>query len=89
MITITRNLSLNTVYGHIENLILAGENIDIEKFITKEKIKTISSVILEIGGGTLKPIKDILDENFSYGEIKLVRAKMKGKNENNILRYDR
>jgi ATP-dependent DNA helicase RecQ len=89
MITITRNLSLNTVYGHIENLILAGENIDIEKFITKEKIKAISSVILEIGGGTLKPIKDILDENFSYGEIKLVRAKMKGKNENNILRDDR
>jgi ATP-dependent DNA helicase RecQ len=89
MITITRNLSLNTIYGHIENLILAGENIDIEKFITKDKIKAISSAILEIGGGALKPIKDRLGDNFSYGEIKLVRAKMKRKDENGILRNDR
>ncbi|MCX9083440.1 MAG: DNA helicase RecQ [Candidatus Methanoperedens sp.] len=77
LITITRNLSLNTIYGHIENLILAGENIDIESFVTKEKIKAISSAISEVGGGALKPIKERLGDNFSYGEIKLVRAKMK------------
>lgn len=87
-ITLARNLSLNTIYSHIENLILAGENIDIEKFITKEKIEVILSAILEIGGGALKPIKDKLGDNFSYGEIKLVRAKMKGKNENGILGSD-
>jgi ATP-dependent DNA helicase RecQ len=88
LITITRNLSLNTIYGHIENLILSGENIDIERFISKEKIEGISNAILEIGGGALKPIKDKLGDNFSYGEIKLVRAKMKGKNENGILGSD-
>ena len=77
-ITLARNLSLNTIYGHIENLILGGENIDIEKFITKEKIEVISNAILEIGEGSLKPIKDRLGDNFSYGEIKLVRATMKG-----------
>lgn len=87
-ITLARNLSLNTIYSHIENLILAGENIDIKKFITKEKIEVILSAILEIGGGALKPIKDKLGDNFSYGEIKLVRAKMKGKNENGILGSD-
>ena len=76
-ITLARNLSLNTIYGHIENLILAGENIDIEKFVSKEKIDAISSAIFEIGGGALKPIKDRLGDNYSYGEIKLVRAKMK------------
>ena len=75
-ITSARNLSLNTIYGHIENLILAGENIDIEKFITKEKIKAISNAIFEIGEGALKPIKDRLGDDFSYGEIKLVRAKV-------------
>jgi ATP-dependent DNA helicase RecQ len=84
-ITLARNLSLNTIYGHIENLILTGENIDIEKFVSKEKIKTISNAIIEIGGGALAPIKDRLGDNFSYGEIRLVRAKMKGKNENGIL----
>jgi ATP-dependent DNA helicase RecQ len=88
-ITLSRNLSLNTIYGHIENLILAGENIDIEKFVSKEKIEAISSAIFEIGGGALKPIKDKLGDNFSYGEIKLVKAKMKWKNESGILSNDR
>ncbi|MDO8727400.1 MAG: DNA helicase RecQ [Candidatus Methanoperedens sp.] len=75
-ITLKRNLSLNTIYDHIEKLIIAGENINIEKFIKKEKIEVISRVIHELGGKTLKPIKEKLGDNYSYGEIKLVRAKM-------------
>jgi ATP-dependent DNA helicase RecQ len=77
LITITRNLSLNTIYSHIENLILRGENIDINKYISKEKIEVISNAILEIGGVALAPIKERLGDNYSYGEIRLVRAKMK------------
>ncbi|MGB8218506.1 MAG: DNA helicase RecQ [Candidatus Methanoperedens sp.] len=80
-ITLTRNLSLNTIYDHIEKLILTGENIEVEKFVTKEKAKVISSVILEMGGETLTPIKEKLGENYSYGEIRIVRAKMKRKND--------
>ncbi|MBU4491157.1 MAG: helix-turn-helix domain-containing protein, partial [Euryarchaeota archaeon] len=76
-----RNLSLNTIYGHIEKLILSGENIHIEKLVKKEKIEVISSAILGLGGDTLKPIKERLGDNFSYGEIRIVRAKMKGKND--------
>jgi ATP-dependent DNA helicase RecQ len=88
-ITLTRNLSLNTIYNHIEKLILAGENIEVEKFVKKEKIKVISSAIFEMGGETLKPIKEKLGDNYSYGEIRIVRAKMKRKNENIILQKDR
>lgn len=80
-ITLARNLSLNTIYGHIEKLIISGENIQIEKFIEKEKIQVISNTILEIGGETLKPIKERLGDNFAYGEIRIVRAKMKRKND--------
>ncbi|MBU4373553.1 MAG: DNA helicase RecQ, partial [Euryarchaeota archaeon] len=80
-ITLKRNLSLNTIYGHIEKLILSGENIHIEKLVKKEKIEVISSAILGLGGDTLKPIKERLGDNFSYGEIRIVRAKMKGKND--------
>jgi len=79
-ITLKRNLSLNTVYGHIEKLILAGENIDIEKLIKKDKIEIISSVIHELGGEPLKPIKEKLGDNYSYGELRLVRARMKRMN---------
>ncbi len=80
-ITLKRNLSLNTIYAHIEKLILSGENINIEKLVKKEKIETISRVVLELGGETLKPIKERLGDNFSYGEIRLVRAKIKGMND--------
>ncbi len=77
-ITLKRNLSLNTIYAHIEKLILAGENINIEKTVKKEKIEMISRAVLEIGGEALKPIKDKLGDNYSYGEIRIVKAKMKG-----------
>ncbi len=80
-ITLTRNLSLNTIYGHIEKLIVSGENIQIEKFIKKEKIEAISRAIIELGGDTLKPIKEKLGDNFSYGEIRMVRAKMRWKKD--------
>jgi ATP-dependent DNA helicase RecQ len=80
-ITLTRNLSLNTIYAHIEKLILAGENINIGKMVKKEKIEVISNAILEMGGETLKPIKERLGDNFSYEEIRIVRAKMMGKND--------
>ena len=60
-------------------MIIAGENINIDKYIKKEKIKVISSAVNELGGETLKPIKEKLGDNYSYGEIKLVRAKIKRK----------
>jgi len=88
-ITLTRNLSLNTIYDHIEKLILAGENIEVVRFVSEEKIKAISNVILEIGGETLKPIKEKLGDNYSYGEIRIVRAKMKGRMDIGILQKDR
>jgi len=75
-ITLKRNLSLNTIYGHIEKLILSGKNVEIETLIKKDKIETISNAILELGGEGLKPIKDRLGDNYSYGEIRLVRACM-------------
>ncbi|MFZ3167442.1 MAG: RecQ family ATP-dependent DNA helicase [Candidatus Methanoperedens sp.] len=75
-ITLKRNLSLNTIYLHIEKLILSGENIKIEKFIKKEKVELILSALTETGGEALKPIKERLGDNISDGEIRLVRAMM-------------
>ncbi len=75
-IALKRELALSTVYTHIENLIISGENIPIERFIKKEKIDIITKAVIEIGAGKLKPIKDKLGEDFSYDEIRLVRAKI-------------
>jgi ATP-dependent DNA helicase RecQ len=75
-ITLKRDLSLNTIYGHIEKLIMSGENVDIGKLVKKEKIESILNVLLELGAQSLKPIKEKLGDNFTYGEIRLVRARM-------------
>ena len=75
-ITLKRNLSLNTIYAHIEKLILSGEKVDIGKLIKEEKIESISTAIGELGAQSLKPIKEKLGDDFSYGEIRLVRARM-------------
>ncbi|MCX9011694.1 MAG: DNA helicase RecQ [Candidatus Methanoperedens sp.] len=75
-IALKRELALSTIYTHIENLIIAGEDIPVERFIKKEKIDIITKAVLEIGAGKLKPIRDKLGDDFSYDEIRLVRAKM-------------
>ena len=75
-ITLKRNLSLNTIYAHIEKLILANESIQIEKLIKIERVEKILSAIQESGTSGLKSIKDRLGDDFSYGEIRIVKARM-------------
>jgi ATP-dependent DNA helicase RecQ len=71
-----RDLGLRTIYGHIEQLILAGEDIDLSKFVPAEKQEAIRQAFIQIGMEKLKPIKEALGEEFSYEELQLVRAKM-------------
>jgi len=75
-IALKRNLAPSTVYTHIEKLIISGEDIRVEKFITTEKKEIIVKAIRELGMEKLKPIKDKLGDGFSYGEIRVVRAEM-------------
>ncbi|MBN2008914.1 DNA helicase RecQ [candidate division KSB1 bacterium] len=71
-----RGITKTTIWGHIEQLILAGEDIIIERFVSLEKQHIIRKVLAELGTDFLRPIKDRLGAGFSYEEIKLVRAKM-------------
>ena len=67
-----RNLSISTIEGHLAAYISSGE-LDIYKFIKKEKMETIKGAINSIGStNALKPIKDQLGDEFSYGEIRMV-----------------
>ena len=66
-----------TITIHIEQLIKANKipKEDIEKFVSKEKIKKIKKVFEKFGvTSALKPIKEELGDDFSYDEIRLVRA---------------
>lgn len=72
----SRGLSVTTVSSHIEELILSGEEIPIDRFVSMDRQVMIASVLDEKGTERLKPAKEALGDGFSYEEIRLVRAKM-------------
>ncbi|RLC38359.1 DNA helicase RecQ [Candidatus Falkowbacteria bacterium] len=69
-----RGLTASTIVGHMEKLILAGEEFDIEYMrpsaLRFEKIKT---AFAESGGAMLAPVREILGEDFSYDELRFAR----------------
>ncbi|OOP55564.1 MAG: ATP-dependent DNA helicase RecQ [Candidatus Brocadia carolinensis] len=71
-----RGLAVSTIASHLEKLILDGEDISIDGFVTPEKQQHIRGVFEESGLQALSPVKEKLGEGYSYEEIRLVRAKM-------------
>ncbi len=72
-----RKLSVSTIEGHFAAFILSGD-LEIGKFLNEEKLRKIIQVIKTTGQTfASKPIKDILGDEFSYGEIKLALAHYK------------
>ncbi len=71
-----QNLTQSTIAEHIENLILAGKIDSIDHMVDMEKQSMIKDAIDEVGSKFLSRIKAKLGEDYSYGEIKLVRADM-------------
>jgi hypothetical protein len=70
-IAVRRNLTSGTVEGHLASFIATGE-IDIKELVPPEKIAAILTVIREIGGTTLGPLKARLGPDYSFGEIRAV-----------------
>ena len=64
-----RNLKEATIHDHLLQFILTGE-LNVLKFVTKEKLKTIEEKIEEHGNVSLTLLKEQLGEEFTYSEIK-------------------
>ncbi|HLC76921.1 MAG TPA: DNA helicase RecQ [archaeon] len=75
-----RGLATSTIASHIEKMIRSGEDIDINRFVTKEQQEAIQSYIKKTRIQGLTVIKEALGNVYSYDEIRLVRAKMNMKN---------
>jgi ATP-dependent DNA helicase RecQ len=70
-ITEQRGLSPITIEGHLAAFIGTGE-LQISSFVSAEKLDQIISIIKSTGQTVAsKPIKDLLGDEFSYGEIKM------------------
>ncbi|MCB0695769.1 MAG: DNA helicase RecQ [Chitinophagaceae bacterium] len=69
-----RKLSVNTIAGHLTAFILDGE-ISATKFLPRHKLNKILELIEQTGQTVAaKPIKDLLPEDYSYGDIRIAQA---------------
>nr|WP_294948293.1 DNA helicase RecQ [uncultured Mucilaginibacter sp.] len=75
-----RGLSPTTIEGHLSNFVQTGE-LDVLTFVKEEKIQPILEVIESYGTEKLSPLKEVLGEDYSYGEIKAVIAWMNRKTQ--------
>jgi ATP-dependent DNA helicase RecQ len=71
-----RNLAVSTIEGHLSYYIYTGA-IDVLEIVNEEKIPLVKDAIESYGTEKLAPIKEVLGEICSYGEIKAVIAWMR------------
>ena len=72
-----RSLLSNTIVAHIEMLVKEGEALDLESHLPpSSRIARIQDAFAEVGSSRLGPVKKLLDDDYSYEEIRLVRAHM-------------
>ena len=72
-----RKLKTSTVSEHLSELIEGGEPIAMEQLISLERYTIIADAFQQVGDGMLKPVKELLGDEYSYEEIRLARAFMR------------
>ena len=69
-----RGLSQGTVMAHIERIAKAGKAINLAPLLPpRERRECIEAALHEAGCERLAPVKEILGDDYSYDEIRLVR----------------
>jgi len=71
-----RNLTQSAIAEHMETLVQAKRIESIDHMVDLDKQRTIENAINDVGSKFLSRIKAKLGDDYSYGEIKLVRATM-------------
>lgn len=73
-IAATRDLKESTILDHMARLIEAGREVAIDEFVGEEKRAAIVEAMRSVRAERLTPVKEALGEEYSYDEIKIVRA---------------
>ena len=68
-----RNYTIQTIQGHLAYYVSSGE-IKIEELVSREKIVLIEPVLNDYDGTGITQLKNKLENNISFGEIRLVLA---------------
>ena len=77
-----RGLSVNTIVTHIEMLVQHGETLDLDPLLPgNHRLECIQDAFEKAGYARLAPVKDLLGDDYSYEEIRLVRAYVRQQND--------
>ena len=72
-----RGLSVRTVVGHVEKLVDNGEDLDLGPLLpASDRLEAIRHALDRSGALALAPVKAMLGKDYTYEEIRLVRALM-------------
>ncbi|MDE0465166.1 MAG: RQC domain-containing protein, partial [Caldilineaceae bacterium] len=68
-----RGLAESTIAGHLNRLVRAGEKLDLGPLLPpQERYDKIRAALVETGGEYLSPAKEVLGDEYSYDEIRMV-----------------
>lgn len=67
-----RDLQITTIYSHLSQLYTEGKEVELEKLVAKAVVDKVRDAFNELDRAiTLKPIFEKLNEEVSYGEIRM------------------
>jgi ATP-dependent DNA helicase RecQ len=69
-----RGVKDGTIYGHLEQALLAGENVDVNTLVPASAQKEIADAFARHGFFSLAIIVESLGGKYGYGECKIMRA---------------
>ncbi len=68
-----RGFSITTIEGHLAFYVQHGK-LSIDQVMDASKIPAIQKALEQVGGTALAPVKNLLGDDYGYGEIRLVMA---------------
>jgi ATP-dependent DNA helicase RecQ len=69
-----RGFADSTIYGHLEQAMMAGEPIDVNALVSIEAQREIAAMFDQRGSGNLGQIVEAFAGKYSYGQCRMVRA---------------
>jgi ATP-dependent DNA helicase RecQ len=69
-----RGLKDTTILTHLEELLAAGLDIDLRRFVDADKLPVIEARLEELGAVGLSALKEGLPDSISYTDVRLVRG---------------
>jgi len=78
-IALMRGVKDGTIYGHLEEAMLAGETIDVKSLLTAEAQRDIAAAFAKHGFGNLGGTVAALGGRYDYGQCRIVRAALQAR----------